>query len=69
LATQFAGFNRPGGWLCCELNDVVKLGPFDLRQADNAQDLETFLTDVSLETLLAAMQEQPSLKAGGGMVA
>jgi hypothetical protein len=23
LATQFAGFNRPGGWWCCDLNDAV----------------------------------------------
>jgi hypothetical protein len=52
-------------WLACSLDDVVKLGPRDLRQQADAQKVEALLAGVGLEWLLAQMQKQPTLKRGG----
>jgi DNA invertase Pin-like site-specific DNA recombinase len=53
-------------WLACSLDDVVKLGPRDLRQTADAQKVEALLASVGLEWLLAQMEKQPTLKRGGG---
>jgi hypothetical protein len=58
-----------GGWWCVSLADVAgQLGPRDLRQRADALKLEALLAGVGLEALLAAMQAQPTLKKGGGVV-
>jgi DNA invertase Pin-like site-specific DNA recombinase len=56
-----AAARTPAQWWCRSLNVAVQLGPLDLRQRADAQKLEALLAGVSLDALLASMQ-QPGLR-------
>jgi hypothetical protein len=45
-----------GGWWVCSLDKIARLGPGDLRKPADARELEAFLSTLSVETLLAAME-------------
>jgi DNA invertase Pin-like site-specific DNA recombinase len=57
LAYESASRNRPGGWWCRSLNDVVALGELDIRDGVHAIRLEKALNAIDLESLLAAMTD------------
>jgi DNA invertase Pin-like site-specific DNA recombinase len=66
VATQYAGFNRPGGWCCppSPYDAVHDPAELDLRRPDHARLLESRLAAMDLDTLLAAMQAQSGLNGG-----
>jgi DNA invertase Pin-like site-specific DNA recombinase len=58
LATQFAGFNRPGGWRCgpAPYDDVHEPGSMDLRRPEDAEALAVVLGRLDLEQLTAEVE-------------
>jgi DNA invertase Pin-like site-specific DNA recombinase len=51
LVYQSAGFNRPGGAWCSSLADVAKLGPWDLRDHEDARVAAERLGELDLSWL------------------